>query len=124
MGKLRNFVKQHRVDETARIRHHKHPKTLKIIQQFNIDASMQEYIANEKVIAEEMFEKMKEESVQLVEESSILNQKFEPQFLNVENAFFDNFQFLMDDPSDPFLFQQNDFNKKMFESESEDIFFV
>lgn len=34
---------------------------------------MQEYIANEKVIAEEMFEKMKEESVQLVEESSILN---------------------------------------------------
>ncbi len=31
MGKLRAYVKEHRVDEAARIRHHKHPKNLKII---------------------------------------------------------------------------------------------
>jgi len=31
MGKLRAYVKEHRVDEAIRIRHHKHPKTLNII---------------------------------------------------------------------------------------------
>jgi len=36
----------------------------------------------------------------------------------------EDFEFLMDDPVDPFLFQQTDFRKKAYESESEDLLFL
>lgn len=59
MGKLRAYVKDHRKDEAARIRHHKHPQTLNIIEQFEIDNDMQDYIKRERMQAMEDYESMR-----------------------------------------------------------------
>ena len=52
MGKLRSYVKEHRTDESIRIRYHKHPKNLKVIEEFVVDKNMEEYILKEKELGE------------------------------------------------------------------------
>lgn len=59
-----------------------------------------------------------EENMQMNEEIPILNERFDHKIYDLENAFYENFEFLMDEPSDPFLFQQGDFKKKMYDSDS------
>jgi hypothetical protein len=39
-----------------------------------------------------------------------------------EDKFFKNFEFLMDDPNDPFLEADKDFKKKPFEEQNSDFF--
>jgi hypothetical protein len=76
MGKLRTYVKEHRVDEAIRIRHHKHPKTLNIIEQFEIDKAMEDYIKRERIQAMSDYESMKEESNHILDDMPILSEKF------------------------------------------------
>jgi hypothetical protein len=59
----------------------------------------------------------------MIEDNPILNERYDHKIFTIENDFYDNFQFMMDDPADPFLFQQTDFKKKLYESDSEDLMF-
>ena len=80
MGKLRTFVKAHRVDETARIRHHKHPRNLRIIEDYKIDTKMEEFLFQE---LEEARKKQEEENDKLVEENPILNEVFDHKIVHL-----------------------------------------
>ena len=85
---------------------------------------MEDYIKKERRQAMEDYESMKEESNHILDDIPILNERFEPKIYSFENSYMDDFEFLMDDPVDPFLYQQTDFKKKTYESESEDLLFL
>ncbi len=91
---------------------------------------MQEYIVNQRENERES-DNENENEINLrrspslmLQENNFLGEFTNHKLFNLQDEYYKGFEFIMDDPSDPFLFQNRDFSKKIYDEESEGSLFI
>lgn len=121
MGVLRSFVKDCKPEADEKLtRHHKHPKILRIIDEFELDTKPAPPELPPLPPAPKLQHVVS--ISQQVEEGEDSNNPFVRELFNLQEQFFKGFAFGFDDPIDPFLQMSDNFSKRSFEDSDNFIF--